>query len=535
MPREATSSHRRAFSESHHPPDAACATILTVISSNLFSSPAIRLNTGERFSQLLDQKLGMDPRTSSTSFQQAPPMGTRTSAPPHQTSHLIPQSLPYSSYMPSPVHGQQQQPQSVYSSSAQQSWDRLAIESNLQDYNQVQISPDLVAPIPPPSYFGFGNDRMGGSTEYLGGMSSMSVASGSRPPQQHQQQHQQQQQQQLPQHQSIPSPFTDYQTSTGYMSAPPFHGQQMSPHSHSHSMSSRSSPSNLATTQPGTPQVPIQPIPVSTDMIWQSPFTPVQRTSTPVIPLPRHAQSQPLLRHPSSDTNTPYTPFPNMTIQGNVLTASPAGLGHLDIPSATPMMSHPQSQSYPGPNRWPGEMIHSSSAPGNNQNQNLGRPINHSAPIPSFSQPLVRSASQTQPTSQWTPERPLGQGPFRIDQIPTAFPPAPTLSKRSRSPHSQNSSPPNPNPNQHSHSHSHSHSSIEVSSAPGLASGSKAGSKRPKLSVSMSMTVDNPHTSSTHPSAHPHPTAPSSQGHSEDDNDKKPIIACHTCRARKLK
>jgi hypothetical protein len=33
----------------------------------------------------------------------------------------------------------------------------------------------------------------------------------------------------------------------------------------------------------------------------------------------------------------------------------------------------------------------------------------------------------------------------------------------------------------------------------------------------------------------PPPAAPSSQGHSEDDSDKKPIIACHTCRARKLK
>ena len=518
----------------------------------------------------------MDRSMTSTAFPQgSAPMGTSTSAPPHQSTHHIPQSMPYTSYMPSPLPGQhpsQSQLQPTYQSlntgsgpggGQQQSWDRLAIESNLQDYNQVRISPDLVAPIPPASYFRMGNDRLGGSHDYLDGM-SMPVTSGSRH-QQHQQQPQpqhqqmQQQQQQQQQHQGQ-SPYGEYPTSTGFMSAPPFPVQaQMSPHSHSMSTSNRSSPSNLGT-QPATPQVTTQPAPVPNDMIWQSPFTPAQRTLTPAVPLPRHAQSQPLLRHPSGDPNTPYSSsssssFQNIPMQtSNInLTASPSSISQLGTPAPIPgpaapmMMGHPQSQSYPGANRWPGDMMqHSQSVPGPSSSSshpgNVGRPVMHSAPIPSFSQPLSRSSSsqnQNQNQNPWTAEHSQVHQPLRLDQIPTSFPPAPTLSKRSRSPYSQNSSPQEPHTQSHSHSQPHSHPSMEIGAGSGTAGNvngkGNTGPKRPKLSVSMSMSVPNPSPAPTTLAPVPVPAPPSSQGHSEDDGDKKPIIACHTCRARKLK
>jgi hypothetical protein len=34
-----------------------------------------------------------------------------------------------------------------------QNWDRLAVEANLQDYRQVHIAPDLVAPALPAEFF----------------------------------------------------------------------------------------------------------------------------------------------------------------------------------------------------------------------------------------------------------------------------------------------------------------------------------------------------------------------------------------------
>jgi len=152
------------------------------------------------------------------------------------------------------------------------------------------------------------------------------------------------------------------------------------------------------------------------------------------------------------------------------------------------------SQSLPGPTpssavnmngMWSREMVASTSS------QGMG-----SGHVHQSSQPISRSPPQ--------------MTPIHIDTLPSTLPSAPIISKRSRSPSSN------------SHGHRSRHSSDSNGHSPNTqhsSSSSQAKTKRPKLSVS-----------------HPMPaSAEDHEHHDEDDGEKKVVIACHTCRARKLK
>lgn len=431
----------------------------------------------------------MDQRITSTAFQSQTNTAP-SSAPAQLISHSIPQPLPYSVMHMSPGQTQQASyPSFASAAPSGQSWDQMAIESNLQDYNQVQIQPDLVAPIPPASYF-----HMGGvsGTDYVGGL-SIPVASGSRGP--------------LSQ-QALYASHTSAESYTNPMSAPPLPTVQASPHS----MSARSSPSNHAS-QLGTPHIMQQSIPTSGDLRWTSttPFTPLPPPSTSLpsssaISLPRHAQSQPLLRHPSADT-TAYLPFQRIRHDAQSIPPplSPANLGTATTVPVPPMgLPSSHSQSYPGDNgAWARDMVTASPSSQSQSSMPISASLQH---FPTYSQPLSRSTSQQAWASAPPPASehyPLSNHPLaRADGIPSSFPPAPQLSKRSRSPQSQNTSP---------------------SRAPLFDSKDGVEGKRPKLSVPMNI------------SSSSHMIRAGSQSHSDEDGEKKIIIACHTCRARKLK
>ncbi|ORY32000.1 hypothetical protein BCR39DRAFT_525132 [Naematelia encephala] len=94
-----------------------------------FVNPPIHLATGDRFLQLLEQKMNL---------QQQP-----QSSQPALDNDLLNLPLQSSMSMNNPLN--------------QQQYDSLAVEMALHDLTQVEIPPDLVAPLPPNMFSGWGN------------------------------------------------------------------------------------------------------------------------------------------------------------------------------------------------------------------------------------------------------------------------------------------------------------------------------------------------------------------------------------------
>jgi hypothetical protein len=160
-----------------------------------------------------------------------------------------------------------------------------------------------------------------------------------------------------------------------------------------------------------------------------------------------------------------------------------------------------QSQSHPalavGPNgMWSRDMVASSSS------QSIASSNHLSQSIASSNHPYPMSSQGQSGQSHLVHPLPL--------PLPASLPPAPTIAKRSRS---QSSSP-------HSQSHGSSHLSPDHNDTNATSvSVSKHTPKRPKMSI---------------PHPMPMPTSSTSTEENED-GERKVIIACHTCRARKLK
>ena len=110
-----------------------------------FVYPATTLQTGDRFSQLLEAKLGLNSAASAGESHYSSPLRATFNSPsvhqPAQSSSFpanISQANIQSVGIPGPAYH-----------------NTLAIETALHDYQQVTISPDDVAPVVPSRYFGW--------------------------------------------------------------------------------------------------------------------------------------------------------------------------------------------------------------------------------------------------------------------------------------------------------------------------------------------------------------------------------------------
>lgn len=427
----------------------------------MFPGPAVNLPTGDRFSQLLERKLGMDMQATASAF---PSLDTNQT----NMSYNV---FPNQAFQPPPLKGQNQ------------NWDRMAVEANLQDYRQVQIQPDLVAPAIPAAFFPYQQQSMGYQGNKLQPQPQQEVGRTATPypaPKGV-----------SPQQRFMPyAPFNGYETSTFPQASPM-------------STSNLSSPSNQSH-QLITPQTATHP--VVPDMSWSTQYmsnaqamSGVQQYTNTVPPPSARPQTIPPPPTPSNGQSI-YTGYQPVSARSHESSASapptvPSERTRLAaMSSSMGAMPIAHSQSLPGPTpssavnmngMWSREMIASTSS------QGMG-----SGHVHQSSQPISRSPHQ--------------MNPIPIDTLPSNLPSAPVISKRSRSPSSN------------SNAHRSRHSSDSNGNSPNTqhsSSSSQTKTKRPKLSVS-----------------HPMPaSAEDHEHHDEDDGEKKVVIACHTCRARKLK
>ena len=165
--------------------------------SDTFVSPEIDLATGDRFSQLLEAKLSQNQQSNNTTNHTSSPLGTMTS----YKTHTVPSQTPggtrqrqndtSNSTLRTHAHlwaGDQNQPHllcqqhefqvadtinSNNSSMPFGNFDPLAIETALHDFNQVHIPPDLVAPQLPPQFFRWGGQDV---FELIGSTGNINVS-----------------------------------------------------------------------------------------------------------------------------------------------------------------------------------------------------------------------------------------------------------------------------------------------------------------------------------------------------------------------
>jgi len=391
----------------------------------------------------------------------------------------------YNAFPPSPHSNQSYQP--GLNNNQNQSWDRLAVEANLQDYRQVHVHPDLVAPAIPAAFFpnqsqpqSFGYDNK--SQE--GQLQSQSQAYRAPPsyPVSHGAP-----QQRYPPYMPYQSSFDNSMGTSSFQQASPLPtSSRSSPSSHSHTLI--------------TPQSATHPI--VPDMSWSTQYMNAQpqmqglqhantvappSTRPQSIPQSVNCQSiytgyQPVTKHSGSRANDSSASAPPVALSEQTrLAASNGSMNAMPI-------AH--SQSLPGPG--PSAAI--------NMNGMWSREMHFSASSASGpgSSTQVKAANQhTRSPAQ------IKRSPF--EGLPTSLPQAPVISKRSRSPHQSQGS-----------SSSNGYSPGDSSTA------TDQKSKRPKLSI--------PHPMPSLDYDHDH-----DHDHDHDDEEKKVVIACHTCRARKLK
>jgi hypothetical protein len=453
--------------------------------SDMFAAPPAQLSTGDRFSQLLERKLGMDTPNPSSTF----PLYDSTPSNPQMPRQVDPMPTTFPSF-----------PMGLDPNSF--SWDKLAVETNLQDFNQVQIQPDLVAPIPAP-YLQYNPNSMMANYDGTASQDFMRTPTpypnsngnhlGISPVQQ----------QYLS---AAPGPYMPYPEG---FSSQPMAGAAF-PVQSPMSTSNRSSPSSNSH-QLITPQTASHPM--ISDGSWSSSFAPQGHFN------PADTQSR---LHPGS------IPPPSF------------GRAHTTVPRAANDSIYHTQQSYQQGRQMPGPSASAPPASGSERTRlaamgaSLPQPPRAIAIKPSPSRPTLAvgpngmwsrdmtassssqsiNSAQSQSSQQYG--MPVQRAPMRIspmDQshmanpqpmpLPLSLPPAPSVTKRSRSGSSSSQS----------HRSSSHHSPNQLDNA--------SGSKRPKMSMSV---------------PHPMPLS-SSDEHDQDhdDGERKVIIACHTCRARKLK
>lgn len=358
-----------------------------------------------------------------------------------------------------------------------QGWDRLAVEANLQDYRQVHVHPDLVAPAIPAAFFSY-NQQHTQSLSYDAKVQAQTQEYRSSTPYPSRDSITlQQQQQQIP--------YMPYQggfdnslaTSTFPLPSPLPTSNRSSPSTHSHQLI--------------TPQSATHPI--VSDMSWSTQYsnTQPQMQYSSTVPPPTRPQAipppagqsiytgyQPTTQQSVSRHDASSSAPPPMSTERTRLAAMSGSMGAMPI-------AH--SRSLPGPDpstavnmngMWSREMHPSSS---------------YSSGSGSTTQVLPTQTSHSPPQMKRSP----------INGLPTSLPSAPVVSKRSRSPH-----------------HSHSSGSPNGRSPATSSTATDTKPKRPKLSMPHPM----PSLEHEHDEEHEH-----------DDEEKKVVIACHTCRARKLK
>jgi hypothetical protein len=432
----------------------------------MFPGPAVHLPTGDRFSQLLERKLSMDVQATSSAF---PPLDANQ-------PNMSYNTFPNQAFQPSPLQGQPQ------------NWDLMAVEANLQDYRQVQIQPDLVAPAIPAAFFPYQQQSMAYQGNKLQPHSQQDHARTATP---------------------YPAP-RGVSPQLRYMPFAPFNGYETStfPQASPMSTSNLSSPSNQSH-QLITPQTATHPI--VPDMSWSTQYmsnaqvmSGVQNYTNTVPPPSARPHTIPPTPAQASGQSiyTGYQPVQASRSHDSSASAPPAvpsertRLAAMSSPMGALPIAH--SQSLPGPppssavnmnGMWSREMVASSSS------QSMG-----SGHVLQANQPITRSPPQ--------------MATIHIDTLPSTLPLAPVISKRSRSPSSN------------SHGHRSRHSSDSNGHSPNTQHSSstihssQTKTKRPKLSI-------------------PHSMPASADGHEQhddqDDGEKKVVIACHTCRARKLK
>jgi len=421
----------------------------------MFSAPSVNLPTGDRFSQLLERKLGMDMQ-STPSF-------------PSLDSSQQP-GMAFNAFTPNrPFH-----PPSA-DNYQNQTWDRLAVEANLQDYRQVHIAPDLVAPALPANFFPYNSQTMSYDTktqpqpqpqaqEYRAG-TPFSACNGVS-----------EQQRYMP-YMSYQGGFDGSLTTSTFPQASPL------------PTSTRSSPSTNSH-QLITPQSATHPI--VPDMLWSTQYMNVR----PQIQGVQYSHSVP---PPSTRPQANPSPAGQSIYTGYQPTQQSGGRSH---DSANPATSSERSRlAAMSGSMGAMPMGHSQSLPGPgseavNMNGIWSREIHPSSSYSSGS----GSTTQVLPAQMSRSPAQMKRSP--MDGLPTSLPSAPVISKRSRSPHhnSQGSS--------SSNGRSPASSSTATDTKP----------KRPKLSISHAMPLDQ----------HDHEDE-------HDEDEKKVVIACHTCRARKLK
>jgi hypothetical protein len=405
----------------------------------MFPTNNVNLSTGDRFSQLLERKLGLDTQPPAFPFDISQQQFT---LPPSSQSDTRPT---YSS-LPTNSNGRNQS----------QSWDRMAVEANLQDYSQVQIQPDLVAPVIPAAYFPYSQQ------------SQPSI-------------NQSQPQAQEYGRTATPFPGEGVSPQQRYMSYGPgsfqmgYEGSMPTgtfPQASPISTSNRSSPTGVSNQIAGSQ--------IMAEMPWSTSFMP-----NAVIQQSNASQAFPNQALPSPSSTRPQ---------------------EIPVPASGQSIYTGYQQVDQGHHRSSGPMQAGSSERSRMANMNGPMPLAHSQSLPSarvgvngiWSSEMIDSnsshslgASSRSSGNQSLPNR-------TTPPMPTNLPPAPIISKRSRSPHSQ-----------------HSSSSMEYSPRTQNSSSSITNTKRPKLSVS-------------------HPV-PNDHDHDGQEEEKKVVIACHTCRARKLK
>jgi hypothetical protein len=418
----------------------------------MFPGPAVNLSTGDRFSQLLERKLGMDMQSTQTYSSV-------------DTSQQL--SMAHSAF--SPNHAQ---PPPV---NMNQNWDRLAVEANLQDYRQVHVHPDLVAPPIPAAFFPYNaqtpsmpfDGKTQASVQDFRTSTPYPARSGVSPQQRY-------------------LPYVPYQggfdgslpTATFPQASPLPTSNLSSPSTHSHQIITPQSathpivPDMSWSTQYANPQSQMQGVQYANTV--PPPSTRPQATSTPINGQSIYTGYQPVTQQPGR--SAPLT----VPSERTRLAAMSGSMGAMPI-------AH--SQSLPGPS--PSTAV--------NMNGMWSRDMTSSASYPNTSASGSTSHIQPGQMSRTPPQI----KPSSIEGLPTSLPQAPIISKRSRSPHH----------------HSQGSSSSNGHSPTSSSTATDTKSKRAKLSI-------------------PHPMPSLDQHDHDEDHDeeeKKVVIACHTCRARKLK
>ena len=363
-----------------------------------------------------------------------------------------------------------------------QTWDRLAVEANLQDYRQVHIAPDLVAPALPAGFFPYNSQTMpydnknqsqtqpqlqAQAQDFRAG-TPFSARNGVSP-----------QQRYLP-YMPYQGGFDSSMTTSTFAQASPL------------PTSTRSSPSTNSH-QLITPQTATHPI--VPDMSWSSQYMNAQ----PQIQGVQYSNSVP---PPSTRPQTIPSPAGQSIYTGYQPRPQSGGRAH-DSSNLAPQASPSDRSRLAGMSGSMGAMpiAHSQSLPGPGSEA-----VNMNGMWSREMHPSSSYSSGTGSTTQVLPAQ-ISRSPSQtkrspIDGLPTSLPSAPVISKRSRSPHhnSQGSS--------SSNGRSPATSSTATDTKP----------KRPKLSI-------------------PHPMPLDQHEHEDehDEDEKKVVIACHTCRARKLK